>query len=64
MGNDNDDRDFSRTVGVAVLGALAGGAMVVMSLCAATGKEIPPAIAASFGVCVGAVAGLLSPRRD
>lgn len=56
-----DDR--SNLIGVIVLGALAGGALVVMGACAVLGRDIPASLAAAFGTSVGALAGVLAPRK-
>lgn len=56
-----DDR--SRIVGLLFLGILGVGALALMGACALSRIDPPPAIAAAFGVAVGALAGLLPPTQ-
>ncbi len=55
-------RDFSRAIGLGVLGCLAIGCLWIMGNLALNGEQIPASIGAAFGTAVGALAGVLSPR--
>lgn len=55
--------EYRVNVAIIFLGIMGVLSLVFMGICAVVGHDIPPAISAVLGTCLGSMVGMLTPQQ-